>query len=337
MIPAAARFDCITGARILVTGAAGFLGSHLCDALVREGHRVVGLDNLHTGRRRNVAHLLPNPAFELVTHDVREPYSGEFDVVYHLACPASPPSYQADPISTSLTCVLGSFNVLQLAERAGARFIFASTSEVYGDPLEHPQRESYRGNTNPIGPRSCYDEGKRMAESLAFDFSRSRGLDIKVVRIFNTYGPRMNPEDGRVVTNLIVQALNGSDLTIYGDGRQTRSFCYVDDLVRGFVALLDVDREFSGPMNLGNPQEFTMLELAELIRELTASSSTIVHRQLPVDDPRQRCPDISLARHVLGWRPAVSLREGLAQTIASIVSERFTDIQGHQSFPLPLT
>jgi UDP-glucuronate decarboxylase len=312
----------VTGARILVTGAAGFLGSHLCDALVEAGHSVVGLDNFHTGRRQNIAHLLPRPAFELIAHDVREPYFGQFDIVYHLACPASPPAYQADPISTSTTCVLGSLNMLQSAERARARFILASTSEVYGDPLEHPQRESYRGNTNPIGPRSCYDEGKRMAESLTFDFSRSRGLDIKVVRIFNTYGPRMNPGDGRVVTNVIVQALDGRDITIYGDGRQTRSFCYVDDLIHGLVALLDVDRDFSGPVNLGNPQESTMLELAEMVRDLTGSSSAIVHRPLPIDDPRQRRPDIALASRILGWAPAVPLREGLARTIASIASER---------------
>jgi len=310
-----------TGARVLVTGAAGFLGSHLCDALIAQGHDVVGLDNYFTGRKENVAHLLRNPRFEMVSHDVKQPYWGEFDLIYHFACPASPPFYQQNAISTAKVSFLGSLNVLGLAKRTGARILHASTSEIYGDPLEHPQKESYLGNVNPIGPRACYDEGKRIAEALFFDYRRQHGVEIKVVRIFNTYGPRMNPHDGRVVSNFIVQALNGEDITIYGDGSQTRSFCYVDDLIGGILLAMDSPKGFAGPVNLGNPDECSIRDFAELVIEITGSRSKLVTRPLPVDDPTRRCPDISLARQTFGWKPQVKLREGLVRTAASLERE----------------
>jgi UDP-glucuronate decarboxylase len=308
-------FHDFTRPRALVTGAAGFLGSHLCDALVARGYDVVGLDNYFTGRKENVAHLLGNPNFEMVRHDVRLAYWGEFDEIYHLACPASPRFYQRNAIATAKISFLGSLNMLGLAKRTRARILHASTSEVYGDPDEHPQKETYVGHVNPIGPRACYDEGKRMAEALFFDYHRQHDIDIKVVRIFNTYGPRMNQHDGRVVSNFIVQALKGEDITIYGDGSQTRSFCYVDDLIRGFLAAMDTPPDFTGPVNLGNPDEFTIRALAETVIAMTGSRSQIVAEPLPVDDPRRRRPDITLARDSLGWQPQVGLREGLASTI----------------------
>ena len=301
--------------RILVTGGAGFLGSHLCDRLLRDGHEVICIDNLFTGQKRNIAHLLANPCFEFVRHDVTDPFKFEVDRIYNLACPASPPHYQYNPIKTTKTSVMGAINCLGLAKRVKARVFQASTSEVYGDPAVHPQPESYWGNVNPIGRRSCYDEGKRCAETLFFDYHRENKVDIRVVRIFNTYGPRMHPGDGRVVSNFIVQALRGEDLTVYGDGSQTRSFCYVDDLIEGFVRFMD-QAETVGPMNLGNPSEFTMLRLAELTLRLVGGRSRIVHKPLPPDAPRQRQPDIALARRVLKWEPAVPLEEGLARTIA---------------------
>jgi UDP-glucuronate decarboxylase len=302
--------------RILVTGGAGFLGSHLCDSLIAAGHDVVGLDNYVTGRKENVAHLLQRPDFELVRHDVRQPYFGEFDQIYNLACPASPPHYQRNAIGTAKVSFLGALNMLGLAKRTSARILHASTSEVYGDPEEHPQKESYRGSVNPIGPRACYDEGKRIAEALFFDYRRQHDLDIKVVRIFNTYGPRMSPDDGRVVSNFLVQALQGKDITIYGDGSQTRSFCYVDDLIRGILLTMQQPHDFTGPVNLGNPNAFAIAELAELVLDVTGSRSRIVRKPLPEDDPRQRCPDIALARETLGWEPRVELRKGLEQTAA---------------------
>ena len=301
--------------RILVTGGAGFLGSHLCDRLLGEDHEVVCLDNFFTGRKLNIAHLLANPRFELVRHDIIDPFKFEVDQIYNLACPASPPHYQVNPIKTIKTSVMGSINCLGLAKRLRARVFQASTSEVYGDPAVHPQPESYWGNVNPIGKRSCYDEGKRCAETLFFDYHRENKVDIRVVRIFNTYGPRMHEADGRVVSNFIVQALRDEDLTVYGDGTQTRSFCYVDDLVDGFVRMM-AQTEVVGPVNLGNPGEFTMMELAELTLRLVGGRSRIVHRALPSDDPRQRKPDITLARRVLGWEPKVPLEEGLQRTIA---------------------
>ncbi|RVH61142.1 SDR family oxidoreductase [Sinorhizobium meliloti] len=301
--------------RILVTGGAGFLGSHLCELLLGAGHEVICLDNFSTGLRRNIAPLTRFDTFRVVAHDVVEPIDLEVDEIYNLACPASPPHYQADPIQTTKTCVIGSLNLLDLAARRGARIFQASTSEIYGDPHVHPQVESYWGNVNPFGPRSCYDEGKRCAETLFFDFHKSHGVAIKIVRIFNTYGPRMRPDDGRVVSNFIVQALKGEDITIYGDGSQTRSFCFVDDLIDGFIRLMASPPSLTGPVNLGNPAEFTIGELAEEVIRLTGSRSKIVRRPLPVDDPRQRRPDVSLATEELGWRPKVNLAEGLAHTI----------------------
>ena len=301
--------------RILITGGAGFLGSHLSDRLLADGHEVVCIDNLFTGSKANIAHLLTNPNFEFVRHDVIDPFKFEVDQIYNLACPASPPHYQYNPIKTTKTSVMGAINCLGLAKRVRARVFQASTSEVYGDPAVHPQPESYWGNVNPIGKRSCYDEGKRCAETLFFDYHRENKVDIRVVRIFNTYGPRMHPNDGRVVSNFIVQAIKGENITIYGDGQQTRSFCYVDDLIEGFVRLM-AQTETAGPVNLGNPGEFTMLELAENVLKLTKSKSKIVHKPLPSDDPRQRKPDITLAKKYLKWEPKVPLAEGLKKTIA---------------------
>ncbi len=307
-----ARWGCM---RTLVTGGAGFLGSHLCDRLIQGGHEVICLDNFFTGRKSNIEHLLSNSSFELVRHDVIDPFKFEVDQIYNLACPASPPHYQFNPIKTTKTSVMGAINCLGLAKRVKARVFQASTSEVYGDPAIHPQPESYWGNVNPIGKRSCYDEGKRVAETLFFDYHRENGVDIRIVRIFNTYGPRMHPNDGRVVSNFIVQALKGEDITIYGDGTQTRSFCYVDDLIEGFLRLMN-QTETVGPVNIGNPGEFTMLQLAELTLKLVGGKSRIVHRPLPADDPRQRRPDITLARKHLKWEPTIALEEGLQRTIA---------------------
>jgi UDP-glucuronate decarboxylase len=300
---------------ILVTGGAGFLGSHLCDRLISEGHDVICADNFFTGNKRNVEHLIGNPRFELMRHDVTMPLYIEVDAIYNLACPASPVHYQHDPVQTTKTSVHGAINLLGLAKRLKCPIFQASTSEVYGDPAVHPQTEDYWGNVNPIGARSCYDEGKRCAETLFFDYHRQHGLDIKVVRIFNTYGPRMNPNDGRVVSNFIVQAIRGEPITIYGEGTQTRSFCYVDDLIEGFVRMMASPRGVTGPVNLGNPGEFTMLELAELVLELTGSKSELVKLPLPEDDPKQRRPDISLAKDTLGWNPSIELRAGLTSTI----------------------
>ena len=301
--------------RILITGGAGFLGSHLCDKLIAQGHEIVCLDNLFTGSKENIAHLLHHPKFEFVRHDVIDPFKYEVDQIYNLACPASPPHYQYNPIKTTKTSVMGAINCLGLAKRIKARVFQASTSEVYGDPAVHPQPESYWGNVNPIGRRSCYDEGKRVAETLFFDYHRENKVDIRIVRIFNTYGPRMHPNDGRVVSNFIVQALKGENITVYGDGQQTRSFCYVDDLLEGFVRLM-AQTETAGPVNLGNPGEFTMLELAEHVLKLTKSKSKLVHKPLPADDPKQRRPDIALAKQLLKWEPKVPLAEGLKRTIA---------------------
>jgi len=301
--------------RILVTGGAGFIGSHLCKRLVAEGNDVICADNFFTGSKDNVRELLGHPHFELLRHDVTQPLYVEADQIYNLACPASPPHYQYDPIHTAKTSVLGALNLLGLAKRTHARILQASTSEVYGDPEVHPQPESYRGCVNPIGIRSCYDEGKRMAETLFFDYHRQHGVDIKVVRIFNTYGPNMNPRDGRVVSNFIVQALKGEDITVYGDGKQTRSFCYVDDLVEGMVLMMNSHEGFTGPVNLGNPGEFTVLELADQVIALTGSHSKIVHKPLPQDDPAQRRPVIELAKKELNWEPAVALEEGLKRTV----------------------
>ncbi len=302
--------------RVLVTGGAGFLGSHLCERLLKDGHEVVCIDNLFTGQKANIAHLVANPNFEFVRHDVIDPFKFEVDQIYNLACPASPPHYQYNPIKTIKTSVMGAINCLGLAKRLKARVFQASTSEVYGDPHVHPQPESYWGNVNPIGKRSCYDEGKRCAETLFFDYHRENRVDIRVIRIFNTYGPRMHPNDGRVVSNFIVQALKGEDITIYGDGTQTRSFCHVDDLIEGFVRFM-AQTETVGPLNLGNPGEFTMLQLAEKTLQLVGGKSKIVHKPLPADDPKQRRPDITLAKkHLGGWEPKVPLEEGLARTIA---------------------
>ncbi|WP_369058245.1 UDP-glucuronic acid decarboxylase family protein [Caulobacter sp. 73W] len=304
------------GKRVLVTGGAGFIGSHLCERLLEAGHEVLCLDNYYTGSRRNVAHLLDNPAFELLRHDVTFPLFVEVDEIYNLACPASPIHYQHDPVQTTKTSVHGAINMLGLAKRRRAKIFQASTSEVYGDPTWHPQPEEYWGNVNPIGIRSCYDEGKRCAETLFFDYHRQHKLRIKVARIFNTYGPRMHPNDGRVVSNFIVQALKGEDITLYGDGAQTRSFCYVDDLVEGFLRLMGTDDDVTGPINLGNPGEFTIKALAEKVIALTGSSSKLVFKPLPSDDPRQRQPNIDKARGLLDWEPAVHLEDGLRKTIA---------------------
>lgn len=301
--------------RILITGGAGFLGSHLCERLLAEGNEVICADNYFTGSKSNVAHLLGNPKFELIRHDVTFPLYIEVDQIYNLACPASPVHYQHDPVQTTKTSVHGAINMLGLAKRVGARIFQASTSEVYGDPEVHPQPEEYWGRVNPIGIRSCYDEGKRCAETLFFDYHRQHDLDIKVGRIFNTYGPRMNPNDGRVVSNFIVQALKGHDITIFGDGSQTRSFCYVDDLIEGFIRLMNTESGFTGPVNLGNPGEFTMLELAEKVIKLTSSKSKLTFRPLPQDDPKQRQPNIELAKAKLRWEPKVRLEEGLQKTI----------------------
>ena len=301
--------------RVLVTGGAGFLGSFLCERLLAEGCDVICMDNFFTGRKANIAHLMDNPYFELMRHDVTLPFFLEVDEIYNLACPASPVHYQFDPVQTTKTSVHGAINVLGLAKRTKAKVFQASTSEVYGDPSVHPQPESYWGNVNPIGIRSCYDEGKRCAETLFFDYWRQHNLRIKVVRIFNTYGPRMHPQDGRVVSNFIMQALRGEDITIYGDGSQTRSFCYVSDLIEGWIRLMASPDDVTGPINIGNPGEFTMIELAENVIELTGSKSKLVYEPLPADDPKQRQPDITLAKEKLGWEPKVPLREGLAKTI----------------------
>jgi UDP-glucuronate decarboxylase len=301
--------------RILVTGGAGFVGSHLCERLLAAGHEVLAVDNYFTGRRMNVAHLLDEPRFELLRHDITFPLYVEVDEIYNLACPASPIHYQRDPVQTTKVSVLGAINMLGLAKRTKARILQASTSEVYGDPSVHPQPESYRGNVNPIGPRACYDEGKRCAETLFVDYRRQHDLGIKIARIFNTYGPRMHPHDGRVVSNFIMQALMGRPITLYGDGSQTRSFCFVDDLVEGLIRLMETPHEVTGPINLGNPGEFTIRELAEKVINLTGSSSTIVTEPLPEDDPLQRQPDITQAQEVLDWRPTVELEEGLKRAI----------------------
>ncbi|MFP9116197.1 UDP-glucuronic acid decarboxylase family protein [Flavobacterium sp. RNTU_13] len=301
--------------RILITGGAGFIGSHLSERLLNEGNEVICLDNYFTGSKSNIVHLMDNPYFEVVRHDVTEPYFAEVDEIYNLACPASPVHYQYNPIKTIKTSVMGAINVLGLAKRVNAKVFQASTSEVYGDPHVHPQPESYWGNVNPIGIRSCYDEGKRCAETLFMDYHNQNQVDIKIVRIFNTYGPKMNPEDGRVVSNFIVQALKGEDITIFGDGNQTRSFQYVDDLVEGFIRLMNTPKGFTGPVNIGNPNEFTMLELAENVLDLVGSKSKLTFMPLPQDDPKQRQPDISLAKKELDWEPKVQLREGLTKTI----------------------
>lgn len=302
--------------RILVTGGAGFLGSHLCERLLNEGNDVLCVDNFFTGRKRNISHLMNNPYFEVMRHDVTFPLYVEVDQIYNLACPASPVHYQHDPVQTTKTSIHGAINMLGLAKRLRAKIFQASTSEVYGDPEVHPQPESYWGKVNPIGIRSCYDEGKRCAETLFFDYHRQHNLSIKVARIFNTYGPRMHPNDGRVVSNFVVQALKGQDITIYGEGQQTRSFCYVDDLIDGFVRLMNSHDGFTGPVNLGNPGEFTIKELAERVIELTGSSSKLIFQPLPQDDPKQRQPDIQLARAELGWEPSIKLDDGLQKTIA---------------------
>lgn len=301
--------------RALVTGGAGFLGSHLCERLLKENYDVICLDNFFTGQKQNIAHLVGNPYFELVRHDVTFPYYVEVDEIYNLACPASPVHYQFDPVQTTKTSVHGAINMLGLAKRTKARIMQASTSEVYGDPEVHPQVESYWGRVNPIGIRSCYDEGKRCAETLFFDYFRQHQVDVKVVRIFNTYGPRMHPNDGRVVSNFIVQALKGEDITIFGDGSQTRSFCFVDDLIEGFRRMMNTPEGFPGPVNIGNPGEFTMLELAEKVLKLTGSKSKLIFKPLPQDDPKQRRPDISLARKELGWNPTIELEDGLKRSI----------------------
>jgi len=304
----------LTRKRVLVTGGAGFLGSHLCERLLRDGDDVLCVDNYFTGRKDNIAHLMGDPHFEAMRHDVTFPLYVEVDQIYNLACPASPVHYQFDPVQTTKTSVIGAINMLGLAKRVGAKILQSSTSEVYGDPTIHPQTEDYRGNVNPLGPRACYDEGKRCAETLFFDYFRQHNVRIKVARIFNTYGPRMHPNDGRVVSNFIVQALRGEDITLYGDGSQTRAFCYVDDLIDGLVRLMATGDDVTGPINIGNPHEIPVRELAERVIRLTGAPSRLVHRPLPQDDPLQRCPDITLARAVLGWQPSVELDRGLGLT-----------------------
>jgi UDP-glucuronate decarboxylase len=306
----------LTSKRILITGGAGFLGSHLCERLLAQGHEVICADNYFTGSKANIAHLMSHPYFELMRHDVTFPLYVEVDEIYNMACPASPVHYQYDPVQTTKTSVHGAINMLGLAKRVRAKILQASTSEVYGDPKIHPQREDYWGHVNPIGIRSCYDEGKRCAETLFFDYHRQNQVRIKVARIFNTYGPRMHPNDGRVVSNFIVQALKNESISIYGDGKQTRSFCYVDDLVRGLISLMNSPDEVTGPINIGNPGEFTMLELAEKVIALSGSTSKLEFKPLPADDPKQRQPDITLAQKVLNWQPAINLDEGLTKTIA---------------------
>ena len=313
--------------RVLITGGAGFIGSHLCDKLLREGNEVICLDNFFTGRRKNIEHNLQNGYFEFVRHDVTSHYMAEVDEIYNLACPASPVHYQYNPVKTVKTSVLGALNMLGLAKRVRARILQASTSEVYGDPKDHPQKESYWGHVNPIGPRSCYDEGKRVAETLMMDYHRQNGVDIRIVRIFNTYGPRMAVNDGRVVSNFIVQALRNQPITIYGEGQQTRSFCYVSDLIEGIWRLMNTEG-LTGPVNIGNPEEFTIRELADIVVSLTGSRSEIIHRPLPQDDPIQRQPDISLATEKLGWQPAVPLKEGLVTTIEYFEQLLSDDQQG---------
>ena len=308
--------------RILVTGGAGFIGNHLCRRLLNEGNYVICLDNFFTGLKRHIEDMLDNPNFELVEHDIVEPVDIEVDQIYNLACPASPPHYQYDPVKTMKTSVLGIINMLELAKKYKATLLHASTSEVYGNPLVHPQQESYWGNVNPIGIRSCYDEGKRAAETLMMDYHRQYGVDIRIIRIFNTYGPNMDPKDGRVVSNCIVQAINGEDITIYGDGSQTRSFCYVSDLVAGAIKMMNNDKGFIGPVNLGNPSERTVLNLAEIVLEMTGSKSKITYKDLPSDDPVKRKPDITKAQEILGWKPEVDIKDGLAKTI-----EYFKSIQ----------
>lgn len=317
--------------RILVTGGAGFLGSHLCERLIAEGNDVLCVDNFFTGTRRNIRHLLSDAAFELMRHDVTFPLYVEVDEIYNLACPASPVHYQFDPVQTTKTSVIGAINMLGLAKRVKAKLLQASTSEVYGDPTVHPQPEEYWGNVNPIGYRSCYDEGKRCAETIVFDYIRQHRLAAKVVRIFNTYGPRMHPSDGRVVSNFVVQALKGADITLFGDGSQTRSFCYVDDLVDAMIRMMDTGAKETGPINIGNPHEFTIKELAELVVKLTGSRSELVYKQLPSDDPRQRQPDISKARETLGWEPKIRLEQGLLKTI-----EYFDDLLKSGEEPSPV-
>ena len=311
-----------SGLRVLVAGGAGFVGSHLCERLLHDGHHVLCLDNFHTGRLQNVAHLFRHRRFAVIRGDVTEPVSLPVDRIYNLACPASPPHYQADPVRTLRTCVVGAMNLLELAGRQRARLLQASTSEVYGDPLEHPQRESYWGHVNPVGPRACYDEGKRCAETLVTEYGRQGGFEVRIARIFNTYGPRMSSEDGRVVSNFIVQAQAGEALTVYGDGTQTRSFCYVDDMVDGLVRLMEAPGDISHPVNLGNPTELTMLEMATLVLGLTGSKSTLVFKDRPVDDPAQRRPDIGRAKKLLGWMPRVPVRDGIARTVAYFAGEQ---------------
>lgn len=300
---------------ILVTGGAGFLGSHLCDRLIERGDEVICVDNFFTGRRENIQHLIGHPRFELVRHDIVHPLYLEVDQIYNMACPASPPAYQYNAIKTIKTSTLGMVNILGLAKRCRARVLQASTSEVYGDPEVHPQKEDYWGHVNPIGPRSCYDEGKRVAESLCINYHHSNNVDVRIIRIFNTYGPRMDPNDGRVISNFITQALRGESLTVFGDGQQTRSFCYVDDLIEGIIRMMDQDQEI-GPVNLGNPVEYTMLQLAEEVLKGVGSSAKLAHLELPKDDPKQRCPDISRAKKLLNWSPQIPLKEGLQKTIA---------------------
>ena len=318
----------LTRKRVLVTGGAGFLGSHLCERLVRDGADVLCVDNYFTGRKDNIAHLLGKPNFEAMRHDVTFPLYVEVDEIYNLACPASPVHYQFDPVQTTKTSVIGAINMLGLAKRVGAKILQASTSEVYGDPTVHPQTEDYRGNVNTLGPRACYDEGKRCAETLFFDYWRQHKVQIKVIRIFNTYGPRMHPNDGRVVSNFIVQALRGEDITLYGDGMQTRAFCYVDDLIDGMMRLMATGPEVTGPVNVGNPHEIPVRELAERVIRLTGAPSKIVFRPLPQDDPMQRCPDITMARSVLGWEPKVGLDDGLRKAVAYF-RQMLTDADRH--------